>query len=62
MRWVEHAAHMGEMRSAYRIFDLLSLNGRDHSEDRCRWEDNVKMDPRKIGFGSVDWIHMGPQG
>jgi hypothetical protein len=22
-----------------------------------RWEDNVKMDLREIGFGDVDWIH-----
>jgi hypothetical protein len=24
---------------------------------RRRWEDNIKMDPREIGFGDVDWIH-----
>jgi hypothetical protein len=24
---------------------------------RRRWEDNIKMDLRKIGFGDVDWIH-----
>jgi hypothetical protein len=23
---------------------------------RRRWEDNIKMDLRKIGFGDVDWI------
>jgi hypothetical protein len=23
---------------------------------RCRWEGNIKMDLRKIGFGDVDWI------
>jgi hypothetical protein len=22
-----------------------------------RWEDNIKMDLREIGFGDVDWIH-----
>jgi hypothetical protein len=22
-----------------------------------RWEDNIKMDLRKIGFVDVDWIH-----
>jgi hypothetical protein len=24
---------------------------------RSRWEDNIKMDLREIGFGGVDWIH-----
>jgi hypothetical protein len=24
---------------------------------RRRWEDNIKMDLRKIGFGDVDLIH-----
>jgi hypothetical protein len=24
---------------------------------RRRWEDNIKMDLREIGFGYVDWIH-----
>jgi hypothetical protein len=23
---------------------------------RRRWEDNIKMDLREIGFGDVDWI------
>jgi hypothetical protein len=23
---------------------------------RRRWEDNIKMDLREIGFGGVDWI------
>jgi hypothetical protein len=22
-----------------------------------RWEDNIKMDLKEIGFGDVDWIH-----
>jgi hypothetical protein len=24
---------------------------------RRRWEDNIKMDLREIGFGDVHWIH-----
>jgi hypothetical protein len=23
---------------------------------RCRWEDNIKMDLRKIGWCGMDWI------
>jgi hypothetical protein len=25
---------------------------------RRRWEDNIKMDLREIGFGDVDWTHL----
>jgi hypothetical protein len=25
---------------------------------RRRWEDNIKIDLREIGFGDVDWIHL----
>jgi hypothetical protein len=24
---------------------------------RRRWENNIKMDLREIGFGDMDWIH-----
>jgi hypothetical protein len=24
---------------------------------RGRWEDNITIDLREIGFGDVDWIH-----
>jgi hypothetical protein len=26
---------------------------------RCRWEDNIKMDLREIGFGDVDSLGSG---
>jgi hypothetical protein len=25
---------------------------------RCRWEDNIKMDLREIGWGGIDWIYL----
>jgi hypothetical protein len=25
---------------------------------RHRWEDNIKMDLKKIGFKGLDWIHI----
>jgi hypothetical protein len=27
-----------------------------------RWEDNIKMDLREIGFGDVDWINLAKEG
>jgi hypothetical protein len=43
---------MGEVRGAYNI-----LVGRPLLRPRRRWEDNIKLDLREIGFGDVDWIH-----
>jgi hypothetical protein len=31
--------------------------GRPLGRPRCRWEDNIRMDLREIGFRDVDWIH-----
>jgi hypothetical protein len=25
------------------------------SFEKCRWEDNIKMDHRQIGWGGMDW-------
>jgi hypothetical protein len=38
---------------------LGGLKGGDHlGRPRRKWEDNIKMDLREIGFGDVDWIHL----
>jgi hypothetical protein len=26
---------------------------------RCRWEDNIKICLREIGWGGMDWIDLG---
>jgi hypothetical protein len=36
----------------------LKATGRPLGRPRRRWEDNIKMDLREIGFGDVDWIHL----
>jgi hypothetical protein len=25
---------------------------------RCRWENNIRMDLRKIGWSGMEWIHL----
>jgi hypothetical protein len=49
---------MGEVRGAYKILVGRPEGRTPLGRPRCRWEDNIKMDPREIGFGSVDWIHL----
>jgi hypothetical protein len=58
MRWAENVARMGEVRGAYNILVGRPAERRPLGTPRSRWEDNIKMDLRKIGFGDVDWIHL----
>jgi hypothetical protein len=57
MRWAWHVARMGEVRGAYSILVGRPEGRRPLGRLRRRWEDNIKMDLREIGFGDVDWIH-----
>jgi hypothetical protein len=58
MRWAGHVARMGEVRGAYNILVGKSEGRRPLGRPRRRWEDNIKIDLREIGFGDVDWIHV----
>jgi hypothetical protein len=48
---------MGKVRGAYNILVGRPERRRPLGRPRRRWEDNIKMDLREIGFGDVDWIH-----
>jgi hypothetical protein len=58
MRWAGHVARMGEVRVAYNILVGKPEGRRPLGRPRRRWEDNIKMDLREIGFWDVDWIHL----
>jgi hypothetical protein len=58
MRWVGHVAHMGKVKGAYNILVGRSEGRRPQGRPRRRWEDNIKMDLREIGFGDVDWTQL----
>jgi hypothetical protein len=57
MRWAGHVVRMGEVRGAYNILIGRPEGRRPLGRPRRRWEDNIKMDLREIGFGDVTWIH-----
>jgi hypothetical protein len=57
MRWAGHMVHMGEVRGAYNILVGRPEGRRPLGRPRRRWEYNIKMDLREIGFGDVDLIH-----
>jgi hypothetical protein len=58
MRWAGHVACMGEVRIAHNILVGRPEGRRPLERPKRRWEDNIKMDLREIGFGDVDWIHL----
>jgi hypothetical protein len=39
-------------------YERESQKERDHSEDHDMWVDNIKMDPREIRWGGMDWIDL----
>jgi hypothetical protein len=46
----------GELRNAYRILVGKPEGKRPLGRQRHRLVDNIKMDLRDIGWGSMDWI------
>jgi hypothetical protein len=58
MIWARHVARMGEVRGAYSILVRRPEGRRSLGRPRRRWEGNIKMDLREIGFGDLDWIHL----
>jgi hypothetical protein len=53
MRWVRHIAWMGVIRNAYKIFVGKPEGKRLLGRHRCRWEDNMRVVLREIGWIGV---------
>jgi hypothetical protein len=51
MKWAGHVARMGEGRNVYRVLVGKPEGKRPLVRPRHRWQDGIKMDLRKIGWG-----------
>jgi hypothetical protein len=51
MKWAGHVACLGERRGAYRMLMGRPEGRRRLGRRRRRWEDNIKMDLEKVGWG-----------
>jgi hypothetical protein len=49
---------MGERRGAYRALVGNPEGRRPLERPRRRWEDNIKMDLREVGWEGADWISL----
>ncbi|KAJ4432306.1 hypothetical protein ANN_20925 [Periplaneta americana] len=58
LRWAGHVAHMGESRNAYRVLVGRPEGKRPLGRPIRRWEDNIKMDLREVGYDDRDWINL----
>ncbi|KAJ4438523.1 hypothetical protein ANN_14468 [Periplaneta americana] len=57
-RCAGHVARMGESRNAYRVLVRRPEGKRPLGRPRCRWEDNIKMDLREVGYDDREWINL----
>ncbi|KAJ4428123.1 hypothetical protein ANN_24137 [Periplaneta americana] len=58
LRWAGHVARMGESRNAYRVLVGRPEGKRPLGRPRRRWEDNIKMDLRELGYDDREWINL----
>jgi hypothetical protein len=49
---------MGERRGAIRALVGKPEGRRPLGRPRRRWEDNIKMDLREVGWEGMDWINL----
>jgi hypothetical protein len=58
MRWAGQVARVGKKKNAYNILVGKREGKRPLGQPRHRWEDNIKMDLREIGWATIDCIHL----
>jgi hypothetical protein len=58
MRWAGHVERMGKKRNVYRILVGKQEGKRPLGKPTHRWQDNIKVDLRDKGWGSMDWINL----
>jgi len=47
-----------ERKGVYRVLVGKPDVKRPLGRPRRRWEDNIKMDLQKVGFGGMDWVEL----
>ena len=49
---------MEQSKNAFRVLLGKPEGKRPSGRPRCRWEDNIKMDLREVGYDVGDWIGL----
>jgi hypothetical protein len=58
MRWAGHVARMREERYVYKVLVGKAEGKRPLGRLKRRWEDEMRMDLRKISWRNVDWMQL----
>ncbi|KAJ4444925.1 hypothetical protein ANN_06724 [Periplaneta americana] len=58
LRWEGYFARMDESRNAYRLLVMRREGKRPLGRPRRRWEDNINIDLREVGYDARDWINL----
>jgi hypothetical protein len=58
LRWTGHVSCMGEKSNAFMILVGKPERKRTLRRPTHRWENNINMDFREIGWDCVDWIDL----
>ena len=54
-----HVARLGASRGLYRFLVAKPEGKSPLGRPRRRWEYNIKMDLRKVGWEGMDWMELG---
>jgi hypothetical protein len=46
---------MGNRRGVYKVLVGKPEGNRPFRRPRCRWEDNIKMNPQEVGWEGMAW-------
>ena len=55
---MEHVAHMGERKGICGVLVGKPEGKRPLGKPRHRWEDNIKVNLKEIGWKGMDWIDL----
>ena len=58
LRWAGHVARMEEGRGVLKILTGTPTGKRPLGRPRRRWEDNIRMDLKKIGINTRNWVDL----
>jgi hypothetical protein len=60
--WTGNVACVGDRRGSYRVLVLTADGRRPFGRPMRRYEDNIKMGNRKVGWTGLMWLAVGTGG
>jgi hypothetical protein len=54
MKWTGRVTRIGGKRNAYRVLLVKPVTNRPRGRSRLRWEDNIKIALREIGWDGMN--------